>query len=98
MNKSFFCFIAVGFFLSFCGGCANSTSALLDGESQVKLRSMQSRKFDTNDKEKALRVAMATLQDLGFVIDEADNTLGTVSATKLHSRPIENQNMRVLLK
>jgi hypothetical protein len=26
---------------------------------------------------------MATLQDLGFVIDEADETLGTVSATKL---------------
>ena len=26
---------------------------------------------------------MATLQDLGFVIDDADDTLGTVSATKL---------------
>jgi hypothetical protein len=26
---------------------------------------------------------MATLQDLGFVIDKADATLGTVSATKL---------------
>ena len=26
---------------------------------------------------------MSTLQDLGFVIDKADATLGTVSATKL---------------
>lgn len=26
---------------------------------------------------------MATLQDLGFVVDNADETLGTVSATKL---------------
>ena len=30
-----------------------------------------------------LRTVMATLQDLGFVIDNADETLGTVSATKL---------------
>jgi hypothetical protein len=28
---------------------------------------------------------MATLQDLGFVLDKADATLGTVSATKLSS-------------
>jgi len=27
---------------------------------------------------------MSTLQDLGFVIDKADSTLGTVSATKLN--------------
>jgi len=26
---------------------------------------------------------MGTLQDLGFVIDDADETLGTISATKL---------------
>jgi hypothetical protein len=30
-----------------------------------------------------LRSALATLQDLGFVVDKADETLGTVSATKL---------------
>jgi hypothetical protein len=30
-----------------------------------------------------LRTVIATLQDLGFVIDDADETLGTVSATKL---------------
>ena len=45
-------------------GCADSTKAVLESENQVKLRSMQSRRFETNDKEKALRVAMATLQDL----------------------------------
>ena len=64
-------------------GCANTTNALLDSENQVKLRQIQSRRFDTNDKNKTLRTAMATLQDLGFVIDDADDTLGTVSATKL---------------
>ena len=65
-------------------GCANPTNALLESESQVELRSMQSRRFDTDDKEKALRTAMATLQDLGFVIDKADYTLGSVSGTKLN--------------
>ena len=30
-----------------------------------------------------LRTVIATLQDLGFVVDEADEVLGSVSATKL---------------
>jgi len=73
--------LVLGFMLF--SGCNNPTNAVLDGESQVKLRQMQSRRFDTTDKTKTLRTVMATLQDLGFVIDKADNTLGTVSATKL---------------
>jgi hypothetical protein len=66
-------------------GCATTQQRLLDSdESQVKLRSIQTRVFDTIDKEKTLRTIMATLQDLGFVLDEADNILGTVTATKLN--------------
>jgi len=64
-------------------GCTNPTDTLLSSDSQVKLRSMQSRRFETNDKIKTLRTVMATLQDLGFVIDKADDVLGSVSATKL---------------
>ena len=65
-------------------GCATTQQRLLDSDSsQVQLRSIQTRAFDTTDKEKALRTIMSTLQDLGFVIDKADSTLGTVSATKL---------------
>ena len=65
-------------------GCQSSRKQLLaTGESQVQLRSIQSRVFDTTDRQKMLRTVMATLQDLGFVIDNADETLGTVSATKL---------------
>ena len=30
-----------------------------------------------------LRTVIATLQDLGFIIDKADDVLGTVSGTKL---------------
>lgn len=56
---------------------------LAASESQVALRSIQTRAFDTTDKEQTLRTIIATLQDLGFVIDKADATLGIVSATKL---------------
>ncbi len=65
-------------------GCGSSKSQLLAAdESQVKLRSIQTRAFDTTNKEKTLRTVMATLQDLGFVLDKADLELGTVTATKL---------------
>ena len=65
-------------------GCATTQQRLLDSDSsQVQLRSIQTRAFDTTDKEKTLRTIMSTLQDLGFVIDKADANLGTVSATKL---------------
>jgi hypothetical protein len=66
------------------GGCATTDSRILDSDqSQVQLRAMQSRAFDTADRDLVLRNIIATLQDLGFVIDRADQTLGTVSATKL---------------
>jgi hypothetical protein len=65
-------------------GCATTQERLLESDkSQVALRSIQTRAFDTADKEKTLRTIMATLQDLGFVVDKADATLGSVTATKL---------------
>lgn len=66
-------------------GCANNATdtALESGVSQVQIRQIQSRAFDTTDKEKTMRTVIATLQDLGFVIDKADLTLGSVTATKL---------------
>lgn len=64
--------------------CVSSKQQLLHTDSsQLELRSFQTRAFDTIDKEKTLRTVIATLQDLGFVIDKADDVLGTVSATKL---------------
>lgn len=64
--------------------CAPSTKQVLATKgSQVKLRSIQTRAFDTTDKEKMLRTVIATLQDLGFIVDKADDVLGAVSGTKL---------------
>lgn len=66
-------------------GCATTQERLLDTKtSQVQIREVQTRVFDTTDKENLLRTSIATLQDLGFVIDKADYTLGTVTGTKLN--------------
>jgi hypothetical protein len=80
---SFFSFAMA--LLLFVSGCATTQQRLLDSDaSQVQMRSIQTRAFDTTDREKTLRTIMATLQDLGFVIDQADSMLGTVTATKLN--------------
>lgn len=82
MTRYFFAVIAVVLLLA---GCATTQERLLDSDaSQVQLRSIQSRAFDTTDRDKTMRTIMATLQDLGFVIDQADAVLGTVTATKLN--------------
>lgn len=63
-------------------GCSSVPKAT-DGAVALKLRAMQTRAFATTDINKSIRVAMATLQDLGFVIENADPDLGSVTATKL---------------
>jgi len=67
-------------------GCDSIPARVLDegDQTQLQKRSYQSRVFDTADKQMTMRTVIATLQDLDFVIDKADLTLGTVSATKFN--------------
>lgn len=82
MNRVFvMLFVFVGLSLYACA-TQHKQHILETGESQVKLRSMQTRVFDTTDRIRMLRTIIATMQDLGFVIDKADDELGTISATK----------------
>ena len=84
MKKQFV--IALLLSLSLLGGCAvNAQKGVLDssGESMLKLRQIQTRYFDTSDKKKTVEAVIATLQDLGFVLDKASLELGSVTATKL---------------
>ena len=80
----YFCGIAIILFLSMSlYGCATSAArALQSDESQVKLRSIQTRAFDTTDKKKMMQNVMSTMQDLDFVIEKADLALGSVTGTK----------------
>ncbi|MDE3258683.1 MAG: hypothetical protein OYM47_12680 [Gemmatimonadota bacterium] len=63
-------------------GCTSSKEHLLKmEESQVNLRSMQTRAFDSTDKGKMLRTVIYALQDLGYIVNEANEVIGTVSAS-----------------
>ena len=79
--KLYICFSLICFLLF--TGCATTTQRVLDSDqSQVQLRSIQTRTFETTDKTKMLRVVISTLQDLDFVLDRADLELGSVTASK----------------
>ncbi|MDE2887990.1 MAG: hypothetical protein OXR72_07220 [Gemmatimonadota bacterium] len=57
-------------------------------ESQLEIRAMQTRAFDTSDENKTLRAIVATLQDFGFVIKKADEALGTITARRVDKYPL----------
>ncbi len=69
-------------------GCATTNAAVTAGGSQLELRQIQTRTYDTLDRRQTLRSVVATLQDLGFVIDKADFELATITATKLQNYQI----------
>jgi len=51
-------------------------------EAQMKLRSYQSRTFELEDRNQAIRGVIAALQDLGFIIERANEPLGLVTAAR----------------
>lgn len=65
-------------------GCAPQPSEDLFAptEAQMKLRSFQTRTFDVSDRQVALRAVIAVLQDLGFIIERANEPLGLVTAAR----------------
>lgn len=79
-SAGIFLILSFGFFVS---GCATTTGKAFETtDSQVKLRSMQTRAFDTADKKKMMQTVMSTMQDLDFVIDRADLMLGSITGSK----------------
>jgi hypothetical protein len=55
---------------------------LAPAEPQMKIRSAQTRTFDVKDRQVALRAVIAALQDLGFIIERANEPLGLVTAAR----------------
>lgn len=69
--------------VTICAGCATTAGKALEmSDSQVKLRAMQTRAFDTTDKKKMMQTVISAMQDLDFILDKADFDLGTVTGTK----------------
>ena len=51
-------------------------------EAQMKIRSVQTRTFDVKERQVAMRAVIAALQDLGFIIERANESLGLVTAAR----------------
>ena len=83
MNRSRLCYpILITLLLV---GCATAPINITGAGTQLATRQIQTRSYDTLDKTMTMRSVIATLQDLGFTIDQADAELGTITATRLHA-------------
>jgi hypothetical protein len=51
-------------------------------DAQMKIRSAQARTFEVKDRTIAMRGVIAALQDLGFIIERANEPLGLVTAAR----------------
>lgn len=68
--------------LTLLAACVSTHDSVLGTQnSQVQTRNYQSRAFDTKDREMVLRSVISTMQDLGFIINKADEKLGTITGT-----------------
>ncbi len=77
-------------------GCAGGTREVTGSGSQLEARQIQTRDYDTLDKQLTMRSVLATMQDLGFTIDNADLTLGTITGTRIYYEgDYENFTMRI---
>lgn len=75
--------VAISLFAAGCVPLVPLNQRVLDGGKEtLQLRSMQTRIFDTADRDRTLRDVIATLRDLEFTIAKADAVLGVVSGTK----------------
>jgi hypothetical protein len=66
-------------------GCVTpqpSEDLLAPTEAQMKIRSVQTRSFDVKDRQVAMRGVISALQDLGFIIERANEPLGLVTAAR----------------
>lgn len=65
-----------------CQAPVPSQDLLAPTDAQMKIRSVQTRTFDVKDRQAAMRGVIAALQDLGFIIERANEPLGLVTAAR----------------
>ena len=71
-----------GLFLQACAPPQAGPDLLAPTAAQMKLRSYQSRSFEVTDPSQAMRGVVAALQDLGFIIERANEPMGLVTAAR----------------
>ena len=65
-----------------CTAPQPSQELFVPTDAQMKIRSAQTRTFDVKDRVAAMRGVIAALQDLGFIIERANEPLGLVTAAR----------------
>ncbi len=73
---------ALGLGIMACASPQPAPDLLAPTDEQMKLRNMQTRSFDITDRNQAMRGVIAALQDLGFIIERANEPLGLVTAAR----------------
>lgn len=82
--------------LSALAGCTSTAPDITGSDQQLAIRQIQTREYDTLDRDMTMRSVVATLQDLGFTIDSADAKIGTITATRLYQQAqYETYEMRM---
>ena len=74
--------LVIGMLLHGCAAPEPAKELLAPTDAQMKIRSLQTRKFDVKDRTVAMRGVIAALQDLGFIIERANEPLGLVTAAR----------------
>jgi predicted RNA-binding protein (virulence factor B family) len=74
--------VLLGLFACATAPPVNNDLLLAPTEEQMQLRNMQTRSFDVADRNQALRGVIAALQDLGFIIERANEPLGLVTGAR----------------
>jgi hypothetical protein len=82
-------YIAAILLIAFISGCASQIDPALLKQHQLQLQRMQTRVFDTHDRNAVTRGVIAAMQDLDFIIDDADARQGVVAANKFGPYPIK---------
>lgn len=65
-----------------CTAPEPSPDLLAPSQAQTQLRSFQTRVIETGDKRHVMRGVLAVLQDLGFLIERANEPLGVITAAR----------------
>jgi hypothetical protein len=74
--------VAAGLLFHGCTAPQPSQELFVPTDAQMKIRSAQTRTFDVKDRVTAMRGVIAALQDLGFIIERANEPLGLVTAAR----------------
>ncbi len=98
--KKYFNILLLGLSILLLSGCAqtNAQQMVKLSETSLKERQVQTRSYNTIKENQILNSSVATLQDLGFNIDEINRDLGIVTCSKTRdAREVGEQVGLVLL-